>query len=42
MRVGKPVLMLAVLAVTLAWSMGVVTLVVGHLTLFSVMFISGS
>jgi hypothetical protein len=40
MRVGKPVLMLAVLAVTLAWSMGLVTLVVGHLTLFSVMFIS--
>jgi hopanoid biosynthesis associated RND transporter like protein HpnN len=40
MRVGKPVLMLGVLAVTLAWSMGVVTLVVGHLTLFSVMFIS--
>src|SRR5713226_7824256 len=40
MRVGKPVLMLGVLAITLAWSMGVVTLVVGHLTLFSVMFIS--
>ncbi len=40
MRVGKPVLMLGVLAVTLCWSMGVVTLVVGHLTLFSVMFIS--
>jgi uncharacterized protein len=40
MRVGKPVLMLGVLAVTLACSMGVVTLVVGHLTLFSVMFIS--
>ena len=40
MRVGKPVLMLGVLAVTLAWSMGVVTLTVGHLTLFSVMFIS--
>ena len=40
MRVGKPLLMLGVLAVTLAWSMGVVTLTVGHLTLFSVMFIS--
>jgi len=40
MRVGKPILMLGVLAVTLAWSMGVVTLTVGHLTLFSVMFIS--
>ena len=39
-RVGKPLIMLAVLAVTLAWSVGVVTLVVGHLTLFSVMFIS--
>jgi hopanoid biosynthesis associated RND transporter like protein HpnN len=40
MRVGKPLLMLGVLAVTLAVSMGVVTLTVGHLTLFSVMFIS--
>ena len=40
MRVGKPLLMLGVLAVTLAWSMGIVTLTVGHLTLFSVMFIS--
>lgn len=39
-RVGKPLLMLAVLAVSLAWSMGLVTLTVGHLTLFSVMFIS--
>jgi uncharacterized protein len=39
-RVGKPLLMLGVLAVTLAWSMGIVTLTVGHLTLFSVMFIS--
>ncbi|HSL52523.1 MAG TPA: MMPL family transporter [Candidatus Deferrimicrobiaceae bacterium] len=39
-RVGKPLLMLGVLAVTMAWSMGVVTLTVGHLTLFSVMFIS--
>jgi hopanoid biosynthesis associated RND transporter like protein HpnN len=39
-RVGKPLLILAVLAVTLAWSMGIVTLAVGHLTLFSVMFIS--
>jgi hypothetical protein len=40
MRAGKPLLMLGVLAVTLACSMGVVTLTVGHLTLFSVMFIS--
>ena len=39
-RVGKPLLMLGVLAVTLAWSVGIVTLAVGHLTLFSVMFIS--
>lgn len=39
-RVGKPILMLAVLAVSLAWSMGLVTLTVGHLTIFSVMFIS--
>jgi hopanoid biosynthesis associated RND transporter like protein HpnN len=39
-RVGKPFLILAVLAVTLAWSMGVITLTVGHLTIFSVMFIS--
>jgi hypothetical protein len=39
-RVGKPILLLAVLAVTLCWSMGIVTLTVGHLTLFSVMFIS--
>ena len=39
-RVGKPLLILGVLVVTLAWSIGVVTLVVGHLTLFSVMFIS--
>jgi uncharacterized protein len=38
--VGKPLLMLAVLAVTLAWSMGIITLTVGHLTIFSVMFIS--
>jgi len=39
-RAGKPLLILAALAVTLAWSMGIVTLAVGHLTLFSVMFIS--
>src|SRR5262245_22295540 len=39
-RVGKPLIMLGVLAVTLAWSMGIVTLTVGHLTIFSVMFIS--
>ncbi|MBI1728285.1 MAG: MMPL family transporter, partial [Candidatus Rokubacteria bacterium] len=39
-RVNKPLLMLAVLAMTLAWSMGIITLTVGHLTIFSVMFIS--
>jgi|SoiMethySBSTD1v2_1073268.scaffolds.fasta_scaffold01139_29 uncharacterized protein len=40
LRVKKPTLMLVVLAVSIAWSMGVVTLFVGHLTIFSVMFIS--
>ncbi|MGH7347424.1 MAG: MMPL family transporter, partial [Candidatus Rokuibacteriota bacterium] len=39
-RVGKPVLMLLVLTVSLCWSIGVATLVIGHLSLFSVMFIS--
>ena len=39
-RVGKPILMLVVLAVSLGWSLGVITLTVGHLTIFSVMFIS--
>ncbi|HET9491947.1 MAG TPA: MMPL family transporter [Methylomirabilota bacterium] len=39
-RLGKPILMLGVLAVSLAWSIGVVTVVIGHLSLFSVMFIS--
>jgi uncharacterized protein len=39
-RVGKPLLMLTVLSVTLAWSMGIITLTLGHLTIFSVMFIS--
>ena len=36
----KPVLMLATLVVSLAWSMGIITLVIGHLSIFSVMFIS--
>jgi hypothetical protein len=40
MRIGKPILMLVVLAMTLCWSLGVATLVIGHLSLFSVMFIS--
>src|SRR2546427_3433596 len=39
-RVGKPLLMLVVLAASLCWSIGVATLVIGHLSLFSVMFIS--
>jgi hypothetical protein len=40
LRAGKPVLMLVVLALSLCWSIGAATLVVGHLSLFSVMFIS--
>src|SRR5215470_741252 len=39
LRIGKPVLMLLVLVLSLAWSIGLATLVVGHLSLFSVMFI---
>ena len=39
-RLGKPVLMLLVLATSLCWSIGIATLVIGHLSLFSVMFIS--
>jgi hopanoid biosynthesis associated RND transporter like protein HpnN len=39
-RFGKPVLMLLVLAMSLCWSIGIATLVIGHLSLFSVMFIS--
>ncbi len=40
LRVGKPIAMLFVLAITLCWSIGAATLVIGHLSLFSVMFIS--
>ena len=40
LRVGKPVVLLMLLAVSLCWSIGVATLVIGHLSLFSVMFIS--
>jgi hopanoid biosynthesis associated RND transporter like protein HpnN len=40
LRAGKPVVMLVVLALSLCWSIGVATLFVGHLSLFSVMFIS--
>lgn len=39
-RVGAPMLMLAALVTSLAWSMGIATLVVGSLNIFSVMFIS--
>ncbi|PYN32536.1 MAG: hypothetical protein DMD98_14165 [Candidatus Rokuibacteriota bacterium] len=39
-RLGQPLVMLAVLAVSLAWSLALITLTVGHLTVFSVMFIS--
>ena len=39
-RVVKPLLMLMTLVVSLAWSLGIITLVVGHLSIFSVMFIS--
>jgi uncharacterized protein len=39
-RVGKPVLMTLILTVSLCWSIGIATLVIGHLSLFSVMFIS--
>src|SRR6185436_16835761 len=40
LRVGKPIVMLIVLTLSLCWSIGAATLVVGHLSLFSVMFIS--
>ena len=40
LRLGKPVVMLIVLNIGLCWAIGVATLVVGHLSLFSVMFIS--
>ncbi len=40
LRVTKPIVMLVVLVLTLCWSIGAATLVIGHLSLFSVMFIS--
>jgi hopanoid biosynthesis associated RND transporter like protein HpnN len=40
LRLGKPLIVLAVLTLSLCWSIGVATLVIGHLSLFSVMFIS--
>lgn len=39
-RPGQPLLMLGVLGVSLAWSLGIIAVAVGHLTVFSVMFIS--
>ena len=36
----KPLLALATLAVSVAWSLGIIALVIGHLSIFSVMFIS--
>jgi hypothetical protein len=36
----KPLVMLTVLAISMTWALGVATLVIGHLSLFSVMFIS--
>jgi hopanoid biosynthesis associated RND transporter like protein HpnN len=39
MRAGTPLLVLLLLAVSLGWSIGAAALVVGHLSLFSVMFI---
>ena len=39
-RPGKPLVMLGVLALSLCWSLGATTIVIGHLSLFSVMFIS--
>ena len=40
LRVGKPIVMLLVLVLSLCWALGFTTLVIGHLSLFSVMFIS--
>jgi uncharacterized protein len=39
-RLFTPLLILVTLAVSLAWSLGIIALVVGHLSIFSVMFIS--
>jgi hopanoid biosynthesis associated RND transporter like protein HpnN len=39
-RTVEPLLMLGVLLLSLAWSFGVITAVVGHLSVFSVMFMS--
>jgi uncharacterized protein len=39
-QVAAPLLMFGTLAVSQAWTLGIVTLVVGHLNIFSVMFVS--
>ena len=39
-RVGQPLVIPLVLALSLAWSLGCISITVGHLTVFSVMFIS--
>src|SRR5262245_30935707 len=39
-RTVAPLLMLAALASSLLWALGFITLIVGHLTVFSIMFIS--
>ncbi len=39
-RVAEPLAMVGVLVVSLAWSLGIISATVGHLTVFSVMFIS--
>ena len=39
-RIGKPTVMCALLVVSLCWAVGFTTLAIGHLSLFSVMFIS--
>jgi hopanoid biosynthesis associated RND transporter like protein HpnN len=39
-RVAAPMLMLLSLAVSQAWALGIITATVGHLSIFSVMFIS--
>jgi uncharacterized protein len=39
-RVAAPLLMLAVLTISQVWALGIITLTVGHLSIFSVMFIS--
>ena len=39
-RVAQPLVIPLVLALSLAWSLGCISLTVGHLTVFSVMFIS--